>query len=47
MALSMIIAVLVAVVSTALIVGGTPPIFIPLTKGEGDRRRDCTRRWQK
>ena len=46
MALSMIIAVLVAVISTALVVGGTPPIFIPVTKGEGDRRRGSARRQQ-
>jgi hypothetical protein len=47
MALSMIIAVLVTVVSTALIVGGTPPTFIPVTKGEGNKQRGSTRRRQK
>ena len=37
--LSMLIVVLVAMISAALARWGTPPIFIPVTKGEDDRLR--------
>ena len=36
MALSMLIVVLVAVSATALVRWGTPPLFIPMTKGENN-----------
>jgi hypothetical protein len=36
--LSMLIVVLIAVITTALVRWGTPPVFIPLTKGEDDRQ---------
>lgn len=39
MALSILIVVLVAVITTALVRWGTPPLFIPVDKGEDDSRR--------
>ena len=47
MALSMLIVVLVAIITTALVRWGTPPIFIPVAKGEDDRRRRSERRRHK
>lgn len=39
MALSILIVVLIAAIATALVIWGTPPLFIPLDKGGDDSRR--------
>lgn len=45
MALSILIVILVAAIATVLARWGTPPLFIPVDKGEdGSRRRSEMRR---
>jgi hypothetical protein len=44
--LSMLIVVLMAVITTAIVRWGTPPTFIPVTKGDGDRQRRSKMRRQ-
>jgi hypothetical protein len=39
MALSILIVVLIAAITTALVRWGTPPLFIPLDRGGDDSRR--------